>query len=566
MSLRSPAAYIIPEDTEQAARASFPKGHPLMRIADEFGLLYSNFQFSSLFSHTGQPALDPARLALITVFQFMEGLSDEQAVDAVRGHLAWKYALALPLHYSGFDSSVLSEFRARLIDSGLEMQLLDTLLDRLKERGLLKARGRARTDSTNVLAAVRSVGRLVNCIETVRYALNALAQADPNWLGPHIQPEWVERYSHRASDYRLPKGKEGRSAMASLIGADGVRLLTAVYDEDAPPDLRQLPQVQILRKVWVQQFYAPSEDGTIHWREVGDLPPAGQLIISPYDVEARTGKKREHRWIGYKVHITETCDDHDNAPHLITHVKTTAATATDEAALQPIHEALKERDLLPAEHLVDAGYVDGARLTESKEQYEVRLVGPMPDDNSWQTRAGKGFSPHCFAVDWEAQKVTCPAGKQSSSWTPTHTAWGKEAIHVHFVAATCRGCSVRTDCTKSARVGRGLTLRPRAEHMAMLAQRAEQQSIEFKEEYKRRAGVEGMLSRGIRVGGLRQSRYIGAAKTALQNILIAVGINLLRMVEWFEDHPMACTRISTFAALASRRRIISNVAAGASGL
>jgi transposase len=566
MSLRSPAAYIIPEDAEQAARASFPKGHPLMRIADEFGLLYSNSQFSTLFSPTGQPALDPARLALITVFQFMEGLSDEQAVDAVRGHLAWKYALALPLHYSGFDSSVLSEFRTRLIDGGLEMQLLDTLLDRLKERGLLKARGRARTDSTHVLAAVRSVGRLVNCIETVRYALNALAQADPNWLGPLIEPEWVQRYSHRASDYRLPKGKEARGAMASLIGADGSRLLTAVYDAEAPANLRLLPQVQVLRKVWIQQFHAPTEDGTIRWREVGDLPPAGQLIISPYDIEARTGKKREHRWIGYKVHITETCDDDDDAPHLITHVETTTATATDEAALQPIHQALKERDLLPAEHLVDAGYVDGARLTESKEQYEVRLVGPMPDDNSWQTRAGKGFSPHCFAVDWDTQKVTCPAGKQSSSWTPIHTAWGKEAIHVHFVAATCRGCAVRTDCTKSARAGRGLTLRPKAEHLAMLAQRVEQQSIEFKEEYKRRAGVEGTLSRSIRVGGLRQSRYIGAAKTALQNILIAVGINLLRMVEWFEDHPMACTRISPFAALASRRRIISNVAVGASGL
>jgi transposase len=108
MSLQSPIIYIIPEDTEGAARASFPKGHPLMSIADEFGLLYANAQFATLFSATGQPTLDPARLALVTVFQFMEGLSDEGAADAVRGHLAWKYALALPLHYSGFDASVLS--------------------------------------------------------------------------------------------------------------------------------------------------------------------------------------------------------------------------------------------------------------------------------------------------------------------------------------------------------------------------------------------------------------------------------------------------------------------------
>ncbi len=335
MSLSSPAAYIVPHDTEQAARASFPKGHALMRIADEFGLLYSNSQFSSLFSTTGQPALDPARLALVTVFQFMEGLSDEQAADAVRGHLAWKYALALPLHHPGFDSSVLSEFRARLVEGGLEVELLDTLLETLKEKGLLRARGRARTDSTHVLAAVRSVGRLVNCIETARSALNELATVAPDWLGPLIEPDWVERYSHRASDYRLPKGKEARREMAKLIGADGSRLLTAVYAQGAPLELRSLPQVQVLRKVWVQQFHAPEEDRTVRWRQVDDLPPAGQLIVSPYDTQARTGNKREKRWVGYKVHITETCDE--DTPHLITHVETTSATATDEAALEPIH-------------------------------------------------------------------------------------------------------------------------------------------------------------------------------------------------------------------------------------
>lgn len=554
MSMSSPAAYIIPQDTEQAARASFPKGHPLMRIADEFGLLYANSQFSSLFSTTGQPALDPARLALVTVFQFMQGLSDEQAADSVRGHIAWKYALALPLHHPGFDSSVLSEFRARLIDGGLETLLLDTLLQALQERGLLKARGRARTDSTHVLAAVRSVGRLVNCIETMRAALNQLAETDPTWLSPLITPEWVEQYSRRASDYHLPKGKEARRAMATIIGANGMRLLSAIYAEGAPGGLRWLPQVQVLRAVWLQQFYAPTKDGSMSWREVEDLPPAGLLIVSPYDIEARTGNKREKRWVGYKVHLTETCDD--DKPHLITHVQTTTATATDEAALEPIHQALAERDLLPAEHLVDAGYVDSARLTISKEQYEVRLVGPLPDDSSWQAQAGKGYAASCFSVDWERQKVTCPAGQQSSGWMPTHTGYGKEAIHAQFAWATCRSCAVREHCTKSARTGRGLTLRPQAQHIAMLAQRAEQGSAQFKEEYKRRAGVEGTLSQGVRVGGLRQSRYIGRAKTALQHILIAVGVNLQRLVEWLEDRPVARTRISAFAALVGRQAIM----------
>lgn len=164
----------------------------------------------------------------------MEGLSDEQAADAVRGHIAWKYALALPLYYSGFDASVLSEFRARLIDGALELLLLDTLLDRLRERDLLKARGRARTDSTHVLAAVRSLSRLINCGEAVRAALNALAEADPAWLSPHIEPAWLERYGYRLTEYRMPKSKEARAELAAIYGADGRRLLKALADPKTP--------------------------------------------------------------------------------------------------------------------------------------------------------------------------------------------------------------------------------------------------------------------------------------------------------------------------------------------
>jgi transposase len=561
MSLRSPLVYIVPEDTELAARASFPKGHPLMRIADEFGLLYANAQFAGLFSPTGQPALDPARLALVTVFQFMEGLSDEQAADAVRGHLAWKYALALPLYYPGFDASVLSEFRSRLIDGGLELLLLDTLLERLQERGLLKARGRARTDSTHVLAAVRSLSRLLNCGETVRAALNALAEADPDWLAPHIDPAWLERYGYRLTEYRTPKSKEARAELAVIYGADGRRLLWALAQPKTPTQLRQLPAVQVLRAVWVQQFYAPDPDGTERWRDEADQPPAKLLIVSPIDLEARAGAKGGQGWVGYKVHLTETCDD--ETPNIIMHVETTVATATDEAALAPIHTALQERELLPAEHLVDAGYVDSARLVESKGQYQVRLIGPLTEDSSWQARAGTGYAAGYFAVDWEAQKVTCPQGQESSIWTETHTGYGKEAIHVGFAAVVCESCSVRAACTKQAKGGRALTLKPQAQHSAMLARRAEQQSKEFKEEYQRRAGVEGTVSQGVRVGGMRQSRYIGLAKTRLQHILIAIALNLVRIVAWLAEQPRAKTRVTAFAALARRQaRMTVAVAAG----
>ncbi len=549
MSLRAPLVYFIPDDTEQAARASFPNGHPLMQIADEFGLLYSNAQFAPLFSPTGQPALDPARLALILVFQFLEGLTDAQAADAVRGHLAWKYALALPLHYAGFDSSVLSEFRTRLLAGGLDLLLLETLLDRLRDRGLLKVRGRARTDSTHVLAAIRALSRLVHCAETLRAALNAVAAAAPSWLHPLIDPAWADRYSHRVEEYRLPKSKAARAALATTIGADGTRLLTALYAPTAPPALRHLPAVGVLRAIWVQQFYAPDLEGVVRWRDTDDQPEGAALIVSPYDVEARFSMKRDFSWVGYKVHLTETCEE--TTPHLITHVETSPATTPDEMALAPIHAALHARQLLPAEHLVDTGYMDTPRLLAAREQYGIRLVGPVTADSSWQAQAGEGYAAACFTVDWDAQQVKCPAGQRSRSWTPNESATGQERIYVQFPPKTCRACAVRAHCMTSPRKGRGLMLRPQVEYVALQTQRTEQQTAGFKAKYAQRAGVEGTLSQGLRLGDLRQARYIGEAKTRLQHILIAIALNLLRVVAWWQKRPRAATRISAFAALVS---------------
>src|SRR3954454_19667221 len=147
-----------------------------MRMRNELGAVYDDRMFASLYPARGQPAHSPWRLALVTVLQFAEGLSDRQAADAVRGRIDWKYALGLELADPGFDFSILCEFRARLVAGRLEQGLLDTmLLARLRERGLLKARGRQRTDSTHVLAAVRAVNRLESVVETLRAALNALA-------------------------------------------------------------------------------------------------------------------------------------------------------------------------------------------------------------------------------------------------------------------------------------------------------------------------------------------------------------------------------------------------------
>ena len=249
MSLQVQGPNPIPEETARVAHAAFPNGNLYMRMRDHFGALFTDDAFASLFPPRGQPAEDPARLALVTILQFAEGLSDRQAADAVRARIDWKYALGLELTDRGFDASVLCEFRSRLLQGNAEQTLLDTLLLRFREAGLLKARGKQRTDSTHVLAAIRALNRLECVGEALRQALNRLAVVAPEWLRAHSQAAWVERYGARIGDYRLPVGQEKRRALAETIGRDGWDLLGAALDNAAPEAVRTLPAVEILRQV-----------------------------------------------------------------------------------------------------------------------------------------------------------------------------------------------------------------------------------------------------------------------------------------------------------------------------
>jgi len=546
MSLHAPLFYVIPEQTAQVARAAFPKGNPYMQMHDLLGPLYTNPDFAALFPKTGQPAQAPAHLALITIMQFAEGLSDAQAADAVRARIDWKYALALDLTDPGFDSSVLCEFRQRLIAGQAELLLFETMLTRFREHGLIKAKGRQRTDSTHVLAAIQVLNRLECVGETLRQALNVLATVAPDWLQSWVPAAWFDRYSRRFAEYRLPAEKPARYVLAEQIGVDGIELLTQVYARAAPVGLQTIPAVQILRRVWVQQFYAPAPGQPLRWRVAEDLPPAPLLISSPYDVDARYSKKRETEWVGYKVHLTESCDP--DTPHLLTDVQTTVATTPDHALTGVIQQQLQGRDLAPSEHVVDAGYVTAERLVESQ-QAQIDLVGPTAPEPGWQAKAGDGFAASCFVIDWDAQQARCPQGKTSVVWSPTHDQNEHPVVNIRFAATDCRACEVRASCVASTRA-RALTVRAHDQYVALQAARQRQHTEAFKALYRTRAGIEGTLSQGTRTSDLRRSRYIGLAKTCLVHLLIAAALNFMRVAAWLADRPRAATRHSAFAKLA----------------
>lgn len=311
----------------------------------------------------GQPAYEPWRLAIITALQYTEGLTDRQAANAVRERIDWKYALGLELSDPGFDFSILSEFRQRLVDGKSETLLLDRLLLVCKQRGWLKAGGKQRTDSTYALARVRSLSNLECVGETLRAALDDLAVLAPEWLVQQITSDWFERYSHRIENYRLPKAENQRLALAQQIGEDGMHLLQALELPQAPGELKKVESVQLLRQIW-QQYYDVS-GGKVKWRAGPQASADEGVIRSSYDTEARTGKKRETIWFGYKVHLTETCalEGSKDAqgqvlPQLIVQVETTVANVQDVEMTQTIQEDLAQHQLLLDEQIADTGYVD----------------------------------------------------------------------------------------------------------------------------------------------------------------------------------------------------------------
>ena len=546
MSLQPQAVYLVPEETARVARAAFPKGNNLaMRMRDHLGSIFDDQQFADLFSATGQPAVSPHRLALTTILQFTEGLSDQQAADAVRTRIDWKFALSLELTDPGFDSSVLCEFRSRLIAGGAEARLFDTMLTLFRDLGLLKRRGRQRTDSTHVLAAVQRLCRLELLGETLRAALNSLAVVAPVWLQALVPPEWYERYSERCENYRLPDSDSARQALAMTIAADGFQLLQAVYHPNAPTCLRTVPAVEVVRQVWIQQLYGSHH---LTWRSHEDSPPAAQVICSPYDTEARYGTKRDHTWIGYKAHITETCDP--DTPHLITNITTTSATTVDVATTASIQQQLADQDRLPDIHFMDAGYIDAELLVMSHREHQITLCGPVMMETSWQARAGTGFAVSDFLIDWRAKQAQCPQGQVSTGWKTNVDRNGNAVVKIAFPAATCAAGPVRTECTRAKRDGRELTVRTEAAHTALQAARQEQATSGFWKLYNVRAGIEGTLSQGIRRCDLRSARYLGEAKTRLQHLLIATALNVIRVVAWYLETPLAPTRQSRFAGLA----------------
>lgn len=457
------------------------------------------------------------------------------------------------------------------------------LLARLGELGLVKARGKQRTDSTHVISAVRDLNRLELAGESVRAAVEALSVAAPGWLSTVIDvPDWVKRYGARVDSWRLPTSGVKRKQLAEAYGTDALTLLRAVYAPDAPDWLGELPAVEVLRQVLMQNYHIRTD---AHGREVitrreadtDGLPPGRLRISSPYDTDTRWAAKGEDLyWNGYKVHLSETChtpdtEDTDTAktrgrhgsqrrqptprppapgelPNLITNVATTDATVPDVAMTEPIHRMLKDRGLLPGQHYLDSGYPSAELMTRSHTEFGVELITPLLGDQSPQARAGAGFDRASFTIDFDHQQATCPQGHTSSSWNPVRQR-GTDTIVISFPTTTCGPCPVREQCTTSRARRRQLTVHPHDVHTAQRQARALQDTAPWQATYALRAGVEGTIHQAVAITDIRHARYRGLRKVHLQHVFSAVALNLIRLHAYWNDHPMDRTRTSHLSRL-----------------
>jgi transposase len=572
-----------------AVKAMYGSGkreRPLaVEIRDRLGQWLADEDFAAAFGVRGRPGWSPSRLALVTVLQRVEKLTDRLAAEAVRARLDWKYLLGLALDDPGFDHSVLAEFRGKVAEAGLARVVLDALLARLAASGLVRAGGKQRTDSTHVVAAVAALNRLELAGESVRAALEALAVAHPAWLEQRTcVSSFASRYGTPMTSWRPPASQAKQDELAIAYARDGYALAEAVCHPSSPGWLRELPAVQTLRVVLLQNYTRTiTEDGreVIRRREKqpqGDgLPPGHARVASPYDTDARWGAKRDIFWLGYKLHITETCDDpppctcttatagppgagsaaaggtHAKGcaalvfPNLITHVATTDATVTDNQMTSAIHHGLAEQNLAPGRHYLDSGYLSAEAIVHAAASHGITLAGPLLADRSTQARTG-GYTQQAFTIDFDRQQATCPQGTTSSKWQPTRTREGKQAIVVRFAAAACRPCPARDKCTTATRTGRQLYLRPRQIHQAATAARTAENTTTFHADYARRAGIEGTIHQATSHGA-RRARYRGLPKTHLDHIHMACALNLIRLHAYWTATPLDRKRTSHLARL-----------------
>jgi transposase len=480
----------------------------------------------SYCADNGRPGIEPVWLLGTSLLQYLEGVPDRQAVEMLRYHAGWNFALNRTIGQEVFHPTVLVYFRNRLIEHELSQVVFAKILDGLVEAGLVERRSRQRLDSTQMMGLVARMSRLENMRETLRLALKEGEQSAASFGKPVWWAEVWERYVDSKLDYRATVAQ--LTDKMSQGGADGLRLLQwASSLSDAR--VAQGPQMKLLARVLEENFTWTEDNGPVQ-REA--QPPGA--VHNPHDPEAQwaakgQGKQRKEH-VGYKVQVAETVVIEPLAKgeptrSFLTGMVTHEAIASDEAGSQLMEAEQAQMGLdKPSELYLDTAYISTAKLLEAREQGR-ELIGPAQRGLSRDNR----FGVDDFDVQVEQRQATCPAGKISTQCSRLEEEQTGKVSYRFEWSTHCRSCPLKDQCVSSTQKHRTLVV---GEHHTILqARRREQKTEEFQKKAQRRNAIEGTQSELVRAHGVRHARYRGLKKVRLQNYFAGAACNAKRWIK-----------------------------------
>ena len=474
----------------------------------------------------GRPAVEPVLLLGVSLLQFLEGAPDRQAVELLRYHAGWNFALNRSIGDAAFDPSALVYFRRRLVEHGLDGLVFASLLEGLVQAGLVERRGKRRLDSTQMAGLLSLMSRLEIMRETLRMALQELEKNAPPAGRPAAWSQWVERYVENKLDYR-----SGASALESKMnqaGLDAQELLGWIQLQE-DKTLAEGKQARLLARVFEENFQLVEKAA----RQRPAQPPGA--VQNPHEPEAQwaakgRGKhKKEH--VGYKVQVAETVREEpvqrgEPTRNFLTAILTQPAISGEESGLEAVEKEQASMGLgQPEQWYVDAGYVSAEKLALA--QAEGReLIGPAQSSPKPNPQR---LASEDFQIDITQRLALCPGAQAATNCSRLEEDKGRVNYRFEWNNRTCGACSLRERCLGARQKHR--TLLVGQHHNALQARRREQKTEEFKIKMRRRNAIEGTNSELKRAHGLRRARYRGRAKVALQNYLAGAACNAKRWIK-----------------------------------
>jgi len=469
-----------------------------------FALIYCAFddaQFAHLYQDGGRYPISPALLAAITILQYLFKVSDRMAVEHTVMRRDWRIALGRDKQWAGFCPTVLVDFRQRLRARGQERLVFETVLDKVRELGLLKGRRRVRVDATRLVADVARLSRADALQEAIRVVVSDLHKCCP---ALHERPDFSRLYEQYGEEVWLGMGSNGSQRLSDL-GRDGQAVLELCGSFPARGK-------EVLAQMLSENFIF-DEAGEPQVLEGDQRPP--DHIVTPHEPDVRVGRKGDELWWGDKVHIIETADE--GRENFIVDVVTTDPRVEDSTQTADLAQRAKQQ-LPEAETLVaDGGYASAANTEKAAEAGLDLVTRPRPN-----TRKGQ-FPADLFELDFARRIARCPGGHESAYWR----AHGRE-LTIRFRARDCAACPLRTQCTTS-KCGRSLGVSKDYEQLQRDRERAA--TPEHAEEYRHRAPVEATFSELVRCCGLRRSRYRRKDRRAHHALFAATALNVRRLLQ-----------------------------------